>query len=184
MKFSNRKTLSFFLLLTIYLIPILGLIDFLISVGILDGVSERSRSSNPYPYIIVIKEILALLIFLYLALIAIKEGKISKISYILIIFISFLTVNASSIESVVAGVRESVGLVYISLGVYVIRAMYAFQEDKVFLLKFIRAIKIIFLIEFIMTLVQIKYMPGYEGLTMLGSRVIGSFTNPNTVGVF
>lgn len=180
---SNYKILPLYLLLTIYLVPLIGAIDFLISIGVLEGASQRSRSSNPFPYLIVLKEVFALFIFAHLFLVAIMNKSLTRIGLFILLFILLISLNFSFI-GIVAGVRQSIGLVYIILGMTVIKIFFENKNESIFIEKFIKAIKIVLLIEFLMACLQIVLMPGYEGTTFLGSRAIGSFTNPNTLGVF
>lgn len=64
-------------------------------------------------------------------------------------------------------------------------ASYHVQKmEKKCLFKYEKSLSIIFYIEFIICVLQTFLMTSYEGKTFFGSRVIGSFNNPNTIGAF
>ena len=170
------------IIFSIYLIPLIGLIDFLISIGALPGIPSRGRVDHPFPIMIVGKELLILIMLMLLVVIAFNKLKIQAISVIILMVVGFLILYSSSLIVMVSGLRESLCFVYIIAGkLFSDQSRVNLKYGKV---KLVKAIKIVLLIELFFVLLQTQLMPPVESFTFLGSRPVGSFTNPNTIGVF
>ena len=175
--------ISRLIVFAIYFIPIIGLIDFFISVGILSGTPTRGRVDHPFPAMIAGKEVLILIVFVLLAFIALHKLKIQKISAIILMSVGFLMLHTTSMIIMVAGFRESLCFVYVIAGKFLSDKSQMNQQydGKAALVK---GLKIVLLIEFVFALLQTQFMPSIEGFTFLGSKPVGTFTNPNAIGVF
>lgn len=180
---KSNQYISRLIVFAIYFIPIIGLIDFFISVGILSGNPSRNRADHPFPAMIVGKEVLILIVFALFTLIALLKAKIQKITAIILMAVGLLTLHSTSMVIMIAGVRESLCFVYVIAGKYLSDRSQINQhyDGKASLVK---GLKIVLLIEFVFALLQTQLMVPAEGLNFLGSRPLGTFTNPSTVGVF
>jgi len=180
---KSNQYISRLIVFAIYLIPIIGLIDFFISVGILSGAPSRGRADHPFPEMIVGKEVLILIVFALLTLIMLHKVKMQKISAIILMAVGLLTLHSTSMIIMVAGFRESLCFAYVIAGKFLSdRSQMNQQYDgKASLVK---GLKIVLLIEFVLALLQTQLMSPAEGLNFFGSRPLGTFTNPSTLGVF
>jgi hypothetical protein len=176
------RAVSTLTLFTIYFIPIIGFIDFLISIGVLPGSPGRDRPNHPFPNIIVAKEALALLIFLLLFIIVLKKLRVKRLSFLVVFVLGLFTTTSNDIYSIIAGMRQNIAFVYIPATVFTMYYYYNLNIDG--RIKIINALKTILIIEFVFVLLQILFQPSNEGFTFLGPRTLGSFTNPNAIGVF
>ncbi len=176
------QIISRLIIFSIYLIPLIGLIDFLISIGVLSGSPTRGRVDHPFPVMIVGKELLISIILMLLMVIAVYKSKIQTISAIILMVVGFLMLHTSSLIVMVSGFRESLCFVYVIAGkLFSERSQINLKYGKADLVK---ALKIVLLIELLFALLQTQLMPAVESFTFLGSKPVGSFINPNTIGVF
>jgi hypothetical protein len=96
--------------------------------------------------------------------------------------VGFLMLHTSSLIVMVSGFRESLCFVYVIAGkLFSERSQINLKYGKADLVK---ALKIVLLIELLFALLQTQLMPAVESFTFLGSKPVGSFINPNTIGVF
>jgi hypothetical protein len=177
-----ERAVSLLTLFTIYFIPIFGIIDFLISISVLPGVPGRGRPDHPFPQMIVAKELLALLIFSLLLILTLKRMRIRYSSFIVFAVVGTITIYTDSLVTLIAGMRQSISFVYIIAGVVMMEYYAKMNIDgrKIF----VNALKLVMISEFVFVVLQMQLMPAYEGEGLLGSRAIGSFNNPNTLGAF
>ncbi len=177
-----NQIISHLIIFSIYLIPLIGLIDFLISIAAFPGSPSRGRVDHPFSVMIVGKELLILIMLMLLAVIAVYKLKIQAISLIILMVVGFLMLHTPSLIVMVSGFRESLCFVYVIAGkLFSDQSRVNLKYGKVNLVK---AIKIVLLIELFFALLQTQLMPPVESFTFLGSKPVGSFINPNTLGVF
>lgn len=98
------------------------------------------------------------------------------ISFILISF--FISLIYYPFAVPFSGVRVFQSILTIILFYYISKF------DISYSLKYYQTLIIVFLIVLFVCFLQTQFMLGYEGSTFFGSRVIGTFNNPNTVGAF
>ena len=84
-----NQIISRLIIFSIYLIPLIGLIDFLISIAALPGIPSRGRVDHPFPIMIVGKELLILIMLMLLVVIAVYKLKIQAISGIILMVVGF-----------------------------------------------------------------------------------------------
>lgn len=183
MKFKIGKVITSLTLFSIYLIPLVGLIDFFMSIGILPGMANRSRLHHPFPQIVLIREILiAFLLILLVIRVFRNEGKMHKILFSCVFLLTPLLLHSSNLPIFVSGIRQILYFTYVPLGffIYNYNRSAGINIDRIIF----RALKIVLVIQCILALVQLKFMPAAEGMGHFGPRVLGSFNNPNTLGTF
>lgn len=167
---------------TVYFIPIIGAIDFFISVGILPGSPGRSRPDHPFPEMMVAKDILIGVLLLLLFFIVLKNGRIRKMSIAIILFTVVMSLTSRDLISFFCGIRQGLYLVFVIVGYNLY--IYSTQKNIAFKSRITKSLKIILFIEFTAAMLQTQFMPPVESYTILGSRTVGTFTNPNSIGIF
>jgi hypothetical protein len=177
-----ERLLASLTVFTIYLIPIIGIVDFLISIGVIPGTPGRGRPDHPFPLMIAAKEGLALILFVLLVSISLKKQKVKTLSLVILMAVGLLSVYTSSLIVMIAGFRQSVSFVYIVAGKFL--AEYQIKGRLNGKARIIKGLKIVLIIEFVFAVLQTQYMPCVESMTFLGAKPIGSFTNPNALGIF
>ena len=183
MKFKIGKAVTSLTLFSIYLIPLVGLIDFLMSVGILPGMANRSRSGHPFPEVVLIREILIALLLILLVIKVFKNaGKMQKPLFYSVFLLTPLLLHSMSFPAFMSGIRQILYFTYVPVGFFIYS--YARKDNVNIDIKICRSIKIVLVIECIFALVQLKFMTAAEGMSHFGSRVVGSFNKPNTLGAF
>jgi len=183
LKFKVGQVITSLTLFSIYLIPLVGLIDFFMSIGVLPGMTDRSRSFHPFPQIVIIREIIIMLLLLFLIRkVLYNAGKMQRPLFYTIFLLTPLLLYSTSLPAFLSGIRQILYFAYVPIGFFVY--MYAVRANIDIDMKICRSLKIVLAVECIFALIQTKFMPAAEGLSHFGSRAIGSFNNPNTLGVF
>jgi len=178
-----ERVVSLLTLFTIYFIPLIGLIDFLISISILPGNPGRGRPDHPFPQMIVAKELLALLIFSLLLILTLKKMRSRYLSFIIFSVVGTISIYTDNLIALIAGMRQSVAFVYIIAGAVMMEYYAKMNVNGKDLLA--TAIKFVLISEFVFVVLQMFIMTtAYEGEGLLGNRTLGSFNNPNTLGAF
>jgi len=182
-KFKTGKIITSLSLFSIYLIPWVGLIDFFMSIGILPGMANRSRSFHPFPQIVIIREIIIILLLLLLIKnIFFNAGKMQRPLFYSVFLLTPLLLYSTSFPAFLSGIRQIIYFAYVPVGFFIY--IYAIRTNINIDMRICRSLKIVLVIECILALIQTKFMPAAEGLSHFGSRAIGSFNSPNTLGVF
>jgi hypothetical protein len=172
-------------LFSIFIIPLFGLYDFLISIEVFENMNPtHSRINNPYRHLIVLKDLISLFILLVFALDFLSTKNISKISLIILILALYPFFTCDSLGEIVAGMRQSIAFVYISLGLAITNYGLKNFNIKHLISRLIWAIKLVLIIELFMCLLQLLLGGAHDGLTFIGPRVLGSFINPNTISMY
>ena len=181
-KFRAGQVITSLTLFSIYLIPLVGLIDFFMSIGILPGMTDRSRSLHPFPEIVIIREIVVMLLLLLLIRKVYNTGKMQRPLFYSVFLLAPLLLYSTSFPAFLSGIRQILYFVYVPVGFFIYR--YAVRANINIDLKICRSLKVVLVLECIFALIQTQFMPTTEGLSHFGPRVYGSFNNPNTLGAF
>ncbi len=182
LRFEKGRVTTSLALLSIYLIPLVGLIDVAMSIGILPGMVDRSRTLHPFPAIVVVREVVVVLLFLVLISKCPETGRIPKLLFRSVFLLMPLLLYSTSVPAFLGGIRQILYLVYIPIGFSIYN--YALKANIDINLRISRALKFLLIVECVCALLQTQLMPAVEGRLFFGSRAYGTFNNPNTLGVF
>ncbi len=174
--------MSSLILLFVLFIPVSGfqsVVSSFIHEPVLRGAAFHSS-----PFLLAARDLIMLLLYFLLAIKATKERLYDdNIGYIYCLLLPLTWAGIFALAHfneyvLLAGLKS---LVY--FGTPLVMKNWFYSDPKA-LKKLTKALVLVFAIEILICTLQTQIMDSIEGQTIFGSRVIGSFNNPNTIGAY
>lgn len=176
--------LSFLLILIFLYIPIAGIGD-LINILTMAGYGIRGQRTDPITLLFLYgREMLLALLYLgfFFRSCLVPSTLVKPAYFNLLIVIISMSIIISFIKYppivIIAGLR---GLEYLPL-LFIVPVI--FKNTPAIIKSITKILCWFIIIEVLLCLLQTRFMPAFDGYTFFGSRTVGTFNNPNTIGIF